>query len=134
MTCEVSAVTLTPIQEADVLRRVLLEEKGYEPLHLSRQTAEFLVEVLEARAHGRQVVVTRTSAEVTPNEAAELLGMSRPQVRKLMERGDLEFRKVGTHHRISLASAEAFLVAERLRRGTAMAELSQVQNDLDLTE
>jgi hypothetical protein len=39
--------------------------------------------------------------------------MSRPQVRKLMDRGLLEFRKVGTHHRIRVSSIRAFLEAER---------------------
>ena len=60
--------------------------------------------------------------------------MSSPQVRKLMDRGLLEFRKVGTHHRIRVSSIRAFLDVERARRSQAMAELATVQNELGLTE
>ncbi|WP_239310330.1 MULTISPECIES: helix-turn-helix domain-containing protein [unclassified Frankia] len=70
------------------------------------------------------------TAEVAPTEAAVLLGMSRPQVRKLMDRGLLEYRKVGTHHRVRVSSIRAFLETERPRRREALADLAAVQNDL----
>lgn len=73
------------------------------------------------------------NAEVTPTEAAVLLDMSRPQVRKLMDRGLLEFRKVGTHHRIRVSSIRAFLDAERPRRREALADLAALQDELGLT-
>ncbi|MCK9928275.1 helix-turn-helix domain-containing protein [Frankia sp. Mgl5] len=63
-----------------------------------------------------------------------LLGMSRPQVRKLMDRGLLEFRKVGTHHRVRVSSIRTFLENERPRRREALAELASIQNELGLTE
>jgi hypothetical protein len=71
--------------------------------------------------------------EVTPTEAAVLLGMSRPRVRNL-DRGLLEFRMVGTHHRVRVSSIIAFRDAERPRRRRALDELAAVQNDLGLTE
>ena len=72
--------------------------------------------------------------EVTPHEAALLLGMSRPQVHKLLDQGSLEFRKVGAHHRIRVESIQEFLDAERPRRRSALAELAQLQDELGLTE
>lgn len=101
---------------------------------LSRETAELLARVVDARARGQQVLVTRGHAEVTPSEAAELLGMSRPQVRKLMDRGVLDFRKVGAHHRIRVSSIRAFLDAERPRRRAALEDLADLQDELGLTE
>ncbi|MBB5789563.1 helix-turn-helix domain-containing protein [Jiangella mangrovi] len=101
---------------------------------LSRQTAELLALVVDARARGQQVLVTRGHAEVTPSEAAELLGMSRPQVRKLMDQGVLDFRKVGAHHRIRVSSIRAFLDAERPRRRAALEDLADLQDELGLTE
>nr|MDT0659268.1 helix-turn-helix domain-containing protein [Micromonospora sp. DSM 115978] len=73
------------------------------------------------------------NAEVSPTEAAVLLTMSRPQVRTLMDRGLLQSRKVGTHHRIRISSIRVFLEAERGRRREALAELAAVQNELGLT-
>ncbi|WP_083459196.1 helix-turn-helix domain-containing protein [Jiangella muralis] len=101
---------------------------------LSRETAELLARVVDARARGQQVLLTRGHAEVTPSEAAELLGMSRPQVRKLMDQGVLEFRKVGAHHRIRVSSIRAFLDTERPRRREVLEDLAGLQDELGLTE
>jgi len=100
---------------------------------LSRETAELVSRLVDARAPGEQIIVTAGSAEVTPTEAAVLLGMSRPQVRKLMDRGLLDFRMVGSHHRVRVSSIRAFLDAERSRWRQALAELAALQNDLGLT-
>lgn len=58
----------------------------------------------------------------------------RPQVRKLMDDGRLDHRKVGTHHRITVVSIQAFLAAERDRRRPILAELARLQNDAGLVE
>jgi len=41
---------------------------------------------------------------------------------------------VGTHHRITVASIQAFLAAERDRRRPILAELARLQNDAGLVE
>ena len=55
--------------------------------------------------------------------------MSRPQVRMLMDRGLLEFRKAGTHDRIRVSSIRAFLESERPRRREALADLAALQDE-----
>ena len=100
---------------------------------MSRSTVELLAQLMDARAQGR-LVITQTKSEVTPAQAATMLGMSRPHIRRLMDQGALEFRMVGAHHRISIASIEAFRAAEHTRRGPALAELADLQNELGLTE
>lgn len=100
----------------------------------SREMAELLARVVDARARGQEVLVIRRHAEVTPSVAAELLGMSRPQVRLLMYQGVLDFRKVDAHHRIRVASIRAFLEAERPQRRGALGDLADLQNELGLNE
>jgi hypothetical protein len=51
--------------------------------------------LVDARVRGEEIIVSPGTAEVTRIEAAVLLDMSRPQVRRLMDRDLLEFRKVG---------------------------------------
>lgn len=97
---------------------------------LLQQTA--LASQTYARARGEEIVASTLSAEVGPVEAAVLLAMSRQQVRKLMDRGLLEFRTVGTRQRIGVSSITAFLEAERGRRREAVADLAAVQNELGL--
>ena len=127
-------MTTSLTRDADALHRALDKAGDDIEVSVSRETAQWLARLVDARARGQEVVLTRGNAEVTPAEAGELLGMSRPQVRKLMEEGKLAFRKVGTHHRVKVASIRAFLDAERFGMETGMAELSRLQNELGLLE
>jgi excisionase family DNA binding protein len=124
----------TITRDVEAVHRALDAAGDEVQVSLSRETAELVARVVDARARGQQVLLTRGDAEVTPNEAAELLGMSRPQVRKLMDQDVLDFRKVGAHHRIRVSSIQAFLDAERPRRRAALDDLADLQNELGLTE
>jgi excisionase family DNA binding protein len=127
-------MTETLARDAQALHRALAKSGTKVRVELSRDTAEMVSRLVDARARGEGIVVTPGNSEVTPTEAAVLLGMSRPQVRKLMDRGLLEFRMVGTHHRIRVSSILAFRDTERERRRKALDELAAVQNELGLTE
>jgi excisionase family DNA binding protein len=122
------------VRDAEALHRALAKSGSEVRVALSRETAELVSRLIDARARGEEILVSPGRAEVTPTEAAVLLGMSRPQVRKLMERGLLEFRKVGSHHRIRVSSIRTFLETERPRRREALDELAALQNQLGLTE
>jgi excisionase family DNA binding protein len=127
-------MTETIARDVEAVHRALDAGGDQVQVWLSRETAELVARVVDARARGQRVLFTHGDAEVTPNEAAGLLGMSRPQVRKLMDRGVLDFRKVGAHHRIRVSSIQAFLDGERPRRRAALDELADLQNELGLTE
>ena len=112
-----------------------LEAVGDEvTVSLSRDTAEMLARIVEAQSKGQGVIVTHGLQEVSPAEAALVLGMSRPQVRKIMERGELPYRMVGAHHRIAVSDVHAYLDSERTRRKRALAEFFAVENELGLLE
>ncbi|MCB0975593.1 MAG: hypothetical protein KDB86_13725 [Actinobacteria bacterium] len=51
-----------------------------------------------------------------------------------MDDRKLDFRKVGTHHRITVTSIRALLEADRKRRAPILAELASLQNDTGLVE
>ena len=122
------------VRDAEALHRALAGSGPEIKVALSRETAELMSQLIDARTRGEEIVVTPGNAEVTPTEAAVLLGMSRPQVRKLMDQSLLQFRKVGTHHRIRVSSIREYLEAERPRRREALADLADLQNELGLTE
>jgi len=127
---------MTPVLEKDAsaLRRALKREGDQVSVSLSRSTAEMVAQLVEAQASGQEVVVTTGLHEVTTTQAAKMLGMSRPQVTKLLEQGELPYRLVGTHHRIPVSAIRAFLDIESKRMHAAMAELVALQNELGLTE
>jgi len=127
-------VTDVLTRDADALYRALDGAGDEVKVSVSRETAEWLARIVEARSRGQRVVVTHGRAEVTPAEAAALLGVSRPQVRKFMAEGKLGFRMVGAHHRIPMESVEAFRTWEREQSRAGMEELSRLQNELGLFE
>ncbi|MFV2143123.1 MULTISPECIES: helix-turn-helix domain-containing protein [Isoptericola] len=101
-------------------------------LHLS--TIQYLAGVIDARMHIDKTATDEPDEEIAPARAADLLGMSRPRVRRLMDDGVLPYRKVGSHHRIPLSAIHRFRAAERARMEQGMAELADLQNELGLTE
>lgn len=121
-------------RDADALHRALDSVGDQVNVSVSRQTAEWLARIVDARSRGQRVVVTHGHAEVTPTEAAALLGVSRPQVRKFMDEGKLGFRMVGAHHRIPVESIEAFRAWEQEQMTKGVEELSRLQNELGLFE
>lgn len=122
------------IRDADKLHQALAKVGDEVRLSVSRETAEWMARLVDAKVSGHDVVLTNSLGDVTPTQAGQLLGMSRPQVRKLMDDGKLAFRKVGTHHRIPVVSIRTFLAAERERRAPVLAELARLQNDAGLVE
>ena len=71
----------------------------------------FLQNVLAATARGADIGLVAEDAELTPNQAAEILKMSRPHLLSFMDRGDLAFHRVGSHRRIKMADLREFMAA-----------------------
>lgn len=74
--------------------------------------ALLLQRVLSSVSRGSDIDMFADDAELSPNQAAELLKMSRPHLLKFMDRGDLPFRLVGSHRRIVMSDLVRF-AAER---------------------
>lgn len=123
------------VTDTAALRRAL--DEGAEEidvrLTLPRDVAQQVLRVIEAERRGGAVVVPARS-ELTPNEAAAILGVSRPQVYKLIDEGRLAHRMVGTHRRIPVASVTAFHAEQQASRRAAMKELTALSNDLGLID
>lgn len=77
-------------------------------------------------AHGRAVSVIPADTMLTTNEAADFIGMSRPHLLKLLERGEIPFVMVGTHRRIAFQDLVKYREARRAKRAVALSEISQL--------
>lgn len=75
---------------------------------LPKQTAVWVRDLLEDMAEGRLVRPPEPDEEMTTQQVANLLGVSRPFVVKLIDEGRLPGHKVGTHRRVYTRDAHAY--------------------------
>lgn len=79
-----------------------------EQIHLPAAAVLLLVRLLEQMAAGNAVTLMPVHKELTTQEAADLLGVSRPFVVAQMDAGRIPFRKVGTHRRVMVKDLLAY--------------------------
>jgi excisionase family DNA binding protein len=91
-----------------------------------------LIEMLEAVAEGDTATVVRTPREVSTQQAATVLNVSRPTVVKLIDAGLLPSRKVGSHRRITLADLLAYRDDMVARRRAVLDQMSRDAEELGL--
>lgn len=102
----------------------LVDERG-QRTELPKPVYELLVKVASAMREGKVITLVPETQELTTQAAANLLGVSRPHVVKLIEEGQLPCHKVGAHRRIRMKDLLAF---QRLRdrdRREALDELAR---------
>lgn len=91
-----------------------------------------LADVVRAMRRGQGVTVAPLSQQLTTQQAADLLGISRPTLVKLLEAGQIPFHTPGRHRRVLLQDVLAFGEQRRGRQKTALRELAADAQDLGL--
>jgi len=103
-----------------------------EAVLLPRRAFELLVELLAQMANGNAVTIVPVHAELTTQQAADMLNVSRPYLVKLLEEGKLPCRKVGTRRRVRAADVLTFKRIDDARRRDAVDELTSEAEKLGL--
>lgn len=81
---------------------------------------------------GEAVEVVSSGSELTTQQAADLLNVSRPFLIKLLERGDIAYRLSGTHRRIGLRELLRYRSQRSAMRLRALNELAREADDLGI--
>jgi excisionase family DNA binding protein len=96
------------------------------------ESLRLLADLFDTIGRGESVVVMTQTAEISTQEAAELLNVSRPYVVKLLDEGKIPFRKVGIYRRVKLKDVIAYRQAEQQRQEKILDELTKEAQDLNL--
>lgn len=97
-------------------------------IELPEMVYRALVQVVEALAAGKAVTVTPQEPQLTTQQVADLLGVSRPTVVRLIESGELRAERNGVRRRVLLSDALAYRERRRQRQ---YAMLTATAVDLD---
>lgn len=101
-------------------------------IHLPSSALELIKDVLANMAAGQGVTVVPAHAELTTQQAAELLNVSRPHVIKLLDQGLIRYRMVGRHRRIPASSLLEYRRTQQHDARRAADELAALSEDLGL--
>ena len=105
---------------------VQIPEKGRkrEKLVIPAAAVKLLINILMEMSRGNAVTLIPIHAELTTQQAADLLSVSRPFLIKLLEEEKLAYRKVGTHRRILFKDLMEYKRRSDADRGRALDELA----------
>jgi excisionase family DNA binding protein len=101
-------------------------------LVIPRPTAVLLAQVLDALGQGQGVVIIPKEVELTTQQAADMLNVSRPYLIGLLESGKIPYRKVGRHRRITYETLMEYKRHDDLERRAAADDLADLSQELGL--
>jgi excisionase family DNA binding protein len=112
--------------------KVVTQDGSEQNVVIPALAINLLVEILTQISYGNTVSIMPIQAELTTQEAANLLNISRPHLIKLIDRGDLPCRKVGKHRRILSTDLVIYKQQKYQQRASALDELAALSQELDM--
>jgi excisionase family DNA binding protein len=106
--------------------------EGQPILRLPPQVLRMFADMLGALAQGKAVSIMPKELDLTTQEAAMFLNVSRPHLVKLLEEGQIPFHKVGSHRRIRLDDVVRYKEVRQRNSRTALQALADQAQDLDM--
>jgi excisionase family DNA binding protein len=114
--------------------RVALVAEGGERAEVvvAGEVFRLLIDMLEHVSRGDAVTVASVQAELTTQQSADLLNVSRPHLIKLLEEGKIPHRRVGNRRKVRLLDVLAYRQHDEQRHHAALDELIREAEELGL--
>jgi excisionase family DNA binding protein len=103
-------------------------------LVLPPEVFEVLRDVVAAMASGQAVTIAPVHQRLTTQEAADLLGISRPTLVKLLDGGEIPYEQPGRHRRVRLADVLAYQQHRSAQRREALDEMVEIADQSGMYE
>lgn len=99
---------------------------------LTPELRQLLADVVKTMRRGQAVTVAPLSQQLTTQQAADLLGISRPTLIKILEQGLIPFETPGRHRRLRLRDVLAFQEVRRSEQRQTLKQLTEEAQELGL--
>lgn len=112
--------------------RIVSDDEPEESIPIPFAAFRLLSNILTEMAKGNAITLIPVHAELTTQQAADILNVSRPFLVDQLEKGVISFRKVGTHRRILFKDLMAYKQTMDRNRFEALDELAAQAQELDM--
>jgi excisionase family DNA binding protein len=129
---ETSRVLASRLRDGDPMRLRTIGGPSSATVKLPAAAARLLVRILEEMGRGNAVALIPVHAELTTQQAADMLSISRPSLIQLLNEGKIDYRRVGTHRRVRLKALMKYKRQADAGRRAALAELAAYDQELGI--
>jgi excisionase family DNA binding protein len=129
---ETSRLLSSRLRSKTPLRLRVVGAPEEETVVLPASALKMLVAILDEMGRGNTVTVIPVHAELTTQEAADMLSISRPSLIQMLDEGKIEYRKVGTHRRVRFESVMAYKRKIHAERLAALNELAAYDQEIGI--
>ncbi|MCX2525190.1 helix-turn-helix domain-containing protein [Larsenimonas rhizosphaerae] len=112
--------------------QILDRDHQLQSVQLPASALRLLVDILAELADGNAVEVVPVHAELTTQEAADMLNVSRPHLVKLLESEEIPFHRTGKHRRVKFSDLMEYKKNRNASSEAALDELSQQAQELSM--
>ncbi len=118
------------IGEGETARLRVIDRRG--EIEVPVAALRMFVDILSQMAAGNAVTIVPVHAELTTQQAADFLNVSRPHLVGLLEAGSLPFHRVGTHRRVLFRDLLAYRDQARANSRDALDALAAQAQEHDM--
>ena len=119
------------VRNKNTFVKIQIQENG-DSLKIPKRAVLLLFEILDNMAQGKSFTLIPSDSEISTQQAADMLNVSRPHLVKLLEKGIITFKKVGTHRRIELKHLIEYQQKSKENRDNKLDFLVKQAQELNL--
>jgi excisionase family DNA binding protein len=130
--------SMSAAEAAAALARAFDKDRGLtipvgsgEEVHLEPAVAAMMIDLLGVLARNNMVTIVPTGAELTTQQAANMLNVSRPYLSRLLKQGRIKFVQVGSHRRVPFTALMEFKAERDAGRKQALDDLARLGQEFD---